>query len=85
MALYRCYFVTSTDHIAGAQEVEADSDVDAIEQARTLVATQPQCTGELWLRNSLVRRYIRPRAPCGSAPNELLPPHEAGDVRGTAQ
>jgi hypothetical protein len=62
MALYRCYFITGTDHVAGVQEVEADTDAEAVEQARVLVASQPLCTAELWLRSSLVRRDLRPHA-----------------------
>jgi hypothetical protein len=64
MALYRCYLITVSDHIAEILEIEAGDDVDAIERARAAVAGQPGRTAELWQLSRLVSRNIWPNAPC---------------------
>jgi hypothetical protein len=72
MSLYRCYFVTSADHISDVQEVMADCDADAIEFARVIVASQPLCTAEVWQSSRLVRKNIWPSAPCRGADGGAL-------------
>jgi hypothetical protein len=60
MGIYRYYFLTPADHIASVQEVEAQTDAEAVEEARALVAQHPSCTVEVWERSRLVRRHIWP-------------------------
>ena len=63
MSIYRCYFVTSINHISGVRDVEASTDAEAVKQARQLVANQPLCTAELWQRSRLVHKNIWPSPP----------------------
>lgn len=60
MSVYRCYFMSSMNHISGFEEVEAGDDAEAVRQARQLVAGRPLCTAELWEQSRLVRRNIWP-------------------------
>jgi hypothetical protein len=63
VALYRCYFITVSDHVADVLELEAESDAEAVEQARAAVTRQPGRTAELWQLSRLVSRHIWPNAP----------------------
>ena len=71
MSEYRCYFVTSADHFADVQEVIADTDAEAVEVARALVASKPLCAVEIWEGSRLVRRNIWPCAPSRRAESSL--------------
>jgi hypothetical protein len=55
MALYRCYLITVSDHIAEILETEAETDAEAMERARAAVAGQPGRTAELWQLSRLER------------------------------
>jgi hypothetical protein len=71
---YRCYFVNSADHIAGAEEIQADTDAEAIEQARARVAGQPRCTAEIWQDSRLVLKNIQPNGACRDTTSALRHP-----------
>jgi hypothetical protein len=60
MTLYRCYFLTSRNHIADRQEFEAPADAEAVRQARTLVARHLYCAAEVWERSRLVASHVFP-------------------------
>jgi hypothetical protein len=68
---YRCYFVTSANHFVDVQEVVADTDAEAVDLARALVASQPLCTVEIWQDSRLVRKNIWPSAPSRGAESPL--------------
>jgi hypothetical protein len=63
MALYRCYFMSSTSGVVRVHEIDARSDDEAACEARMLVARYPLCLAELWERGRLVRKRIWPSAP----------------------
>jgi hypothetical protein len=46
---YRCYFLSSDDHIQAAENIEAETLGEAIERANAMLALHPQHHGiELW-------------------------------------
>jgi hypothetical protein len=71
MAEYRCYFVTTCDHISGILEFEVETDAEAIERSRGAVARHPGRTAELWQSSRLVRRNLLPSAPRYGVPVPL--------------
>jgi hypothetical protein len=60
MTLYRCNFLTSRNHIAGRQEIEAPADAEAVRQARALVGEHLYCAAEVWERSRLVASHVFP-------------------------
>ncbi|MEA2838550.1 MAG: hypothetical protein QOD89_3100 [Bradyrhizobium sp.] len=60
MSVYKCYFLTSKNHIADRQEIEAPADAEAVRQARALVADRLYCAAEVWERSRLVARHVFP-------------------------
>ena len=49
MTYYRCYFLDAADHIRGAENIETETLVVAIERALALLRQRPQHDGiELW-------------------------------------
>jgi hypothetical protein len=61
MALYRCFFIDSNNHIFGPPEIiEADDDEAAIDRAQRLCDENPGCRNiELWYEARHVRRLDR--------------------------
>ena len=61
MALYRCFFLDSNNHIMGpAEMIEADDDATAIDRAQRLCDENPDCRHiELWDEARRVRRLDR--------------------------
>jgi hypothetical protein len=60
MTLYRCFFLTSRNHIADRQEIEAAADAEAVRLARALVAQRLYCAAEVWERSRLVASHVFP-------------------------
>ncbi len=63
MALYRCYFMSSSSGVVRVHDIDARTDDEAAGKARLLVARYPLCLAELWERGRLVRKRIWPSAP----------------------
>jgi hypothetical protein len=54
MAFYRLYCFDGVDRISGVHEIDAETDDDAVAQARA-IDSGIKC--ELWLRDRLVSRF----------------------------
>ena len=54
MAYYRCYVFDSADDILAVEDIEGDSDEDAIEKSRRRQTRRSAF--ELWKRNRLIHR-----------------------------
>jgi hypothetical protein len=61
--LYRCCFLDANDSIDALEEIDADTLLDAIEQANAMLKGRPHHeTIEVWLNNRCAYRAGRDRA-----------------------
>ena len=61
--LYRCCFLDANDTIDAIEEIEADTLLDAIEQAKAMLTGRSHHNAvELWLDNKCAYRAGRDRA-----------------------
>ncbi len=58
MAHYRCYVFDPADDILAVEDIEGDSDADAIEKTRR--RQSQRSAFELWKRNRLIHRQEVP-------------------------
>jgi hypothetical protein len=63
MSGYLCYLVNPGNRIVDIQDIVAGTEAEAVEKVRTLVASRPRCTAEIWQDSRLVRKNIWPSAP----------------------
>jgi hypothetical protein len=63
MSGYLCYLVNPGNRIVDIQDIIAGTEAEAVEKVRTLVASRPRCTAEIWQDSRLVRKNIWPSAP----------------------
>jgi hypothetical protein len=58
MAYYRCYVFDPADEILAVEDIDGDSDADAIEETRRRQSRRSAF--ELWKRNRLIHRQESP-------------------------
>ena len=56
VAVYRCYYMDSSNHIASTDVIHCDSDAQARSRADVLLAASGYPTVEVWDRSQIVYR-----------------------------